>query len=58
MRTPDNSHMRDEYDFSGGVRSKHYKAYLDLPSFRNAVDRDASAPKSDVVKTEQTPMLE
>ena len=23
-----NSDMRDEYDFSGGVRGKHYKAYM------------------------------
>jgi len=22
-----NANMRDEYDFSGGVRGKHYKAY-------------------------------
>ncbi len=22
-----NTNMRDEYDFSGGVRGKHYKAY-------------------------------
>ena len=27
MRNSDNSDMRDEYDFSGGVRGKHYKAY-------------------------------
>ena len=27
MRNPNNSDMRDEYDFSGGVRGKHYKAY-------------------------------
>lgn len=24
---PDNLRMRDEYDFSGGVRGKHYKSY-------------------------------
>jgi hypothetical protein len=27
MRKSNNSDMRDEYDFSGGVRGKHYKAY-------------------------------
>ena len=27
MRNSNNSDMRDEYDFSGGVRGKHYKAY-------------------------------
>ena len=25
--TKDNDEMRDEYDFSGGVRGKHYRAY-------------------------------
>lgn len=24
---PNNNDMREEYDFSGGVRGKHYKAY-------------------------------
>ena len=27
MRNSNNSDMRDEYDVSGGVRGKHYKAY-------------------------------
>ena len=27
MHNPDNTDMRDEYDFSGGARGKHYKAY-------------------------------
>ncbi len=27
MRNSNNSDMKDEYDFSGGVRGKHYKAY-------------------------------
>ena len=27
MRNPNNSNMRDEYDFLGGVRGKHYKDY-------------------------------
>jgi hypothetical protein len=27
MRNSNNTDMRDEYDFSGGVRGKHYKAY-------------------------------
>ncbi len=26
-RNSNDSDMRDEYDFSGGVRGKHYKAY-------------------------------
>ena len=26
-RNSNGSNMRDEYDFSGGVRGKHYKAY-------------------------------
>ena len=27
MRNSNNTDMRNEYDFSGGVRGKHYKAY-------------------------------
>lgn len=27
MRNSDNSDIKDEYDFSGGVRGKHYRAY-------------------------------
>ena len=27
MRNSNDSVMKDEYDFSGGVRGKHYKAY-------------------------------
>ncbi len=27
MRNSNNSDMKGEYDFSGGVRGKHYKAY-------------------------------
>ena len=27
MRKSNNSDMRDEYDFSGGVRGRHYKDY-------------------------------
>ena len=27
MAGSNNSDMRDEYDFTGGVRGKHYKAY-------------------------------
>jgi tRNA isopentenyl-2-thiomethyl-A-37 hydroxylase MiaE len=27
MHNSNNSDMRDEYDFSGGIRGKHYKAY-------------------------------
>ena len=27
MRNSNNADMRNEYDFSGGVRGKHYKAY-------------------------------
>jgi hypothetical protein len=26
-KADENDHMRSEYDFSGGVRGKHYRAY-------------------------------
>ena len=34
----DNTDMREEYDFSGGVRGKHYKAYREGHTVRIHMD--------------------
>lgn len=52
MNQPDSEEMRDEYDFSGGVRGKHFRTYREGTNLI-PLDRDLVATFPDAAAVNQ-----